>query len=132
MWKSMDDEDGEEVSCQEQEKMLTPTVLVSRRRKILEVTRLPTMYCVKKCVQQAADVNKVFLDCRIGPTPSCLVAEQRLIIKLPTFLPQQQSPSLTLCLLNIHLLNLLHIPFHNIYPVSPYPSSTSTSSASPP
>ena len=59
MWKSMDDEDGEEVSCQEQEKMLTPTVLVSRRRKILEVTRLPTMYCVKKCVQQAADVNKV-------------------------------------------------------------------------
>ena len=50
MWKSMDDEVDEEVSCQEHERMLAPSVLGSRHRQILEVTRLPTMYCVEKCV----------------------------------------------------------------------------------
>ena len=29
-----------------------------------------------QCVQQSADVNYMFLDCRPGPTLSCLVAEK--------------------------------------------------------
>ena len=38
----------------------------------------------EQCVQQTADVNKVFLDCRLGPTLSCLVAEKRYIFKAVT------------------------------------------------
>ena len=29
-----------------------------------------------QCVQQSADVNYMFLDCRPGPTLSCLVSEK--------------------------------------------------------
>ena len=39
------------------------------------------------------NVNKVFLDSRLGHTLSCLVAEKSEIPKSTTFMPQQQSPS---------------------------------------
>ena len=56
----------------------------------------------------AADVNKVFLDFRLGPTLSCPVLLGRRL------------PLLTLCLLSLPLLNLLHILFHHIslFPLS--------------
>ena len=34
------------------------------------------LHCVQ-CFQQDEDVNKLLLDCRLGPTLSCLVAKKR-------------------------------------------------------
>ena len=37
------------------------------------------------------NVHSVVLDCRLGPTLSCLVAEKKLNSQITTFLTQQQS-----------------------------------------
>ena len=37
------------------------------------------------------NVNTVILDCKLGPTLSCLVAEKKLNSEMTTFLPQQQT-----------------------------------------
>ena len=76
-------------------------------------------------VQQAADVNMVFLDCIIGPTLSCLIAEKGKFSKQLLFC-QKTYPSVTLCHVNLTLLNVL--PF---YKKKNLLTPSSTSSASP-
>ena len=50
------------------------------------------------------------LDCRLGPTLSCLVAEKKLNSQITTFLSQQQIPLIALplpLLTTVHFLNIL-------------------------
>ena len=68
-----------------------------------------------QCVQQDANVNKVFLDCRLGPTLFCLVVQQKKVnLQSSYFSATTTNPSVTLCHLNLTLpmvLNIWHSGF---------------------
>ena len=79
-------------------------------------------------LQHAANVNTLVLDCRLGPTLSCLVAEKGKTSNQLLFCHNNKSLHSPSFLLNIPSSTSFTSPF-TTYPFSPY---SFTSSASPP
>ena len=64
----------------------------------------------------------MFLDCRLGPTLSCLVAEKKGNLQINYSSATTTNPSITLCNLYLTPHNVLHLPFYQIF--LPPPSSS--------
>ena len=93
--------------------IVNPTMNLDDRalcRQLRAIRYLPSLQIQFRCtVQDAEDVNKVFLDCRLGPTLSCLVAKKAI-----------STNQLLFC----HNKKVIDSPF----PSSTNPTSTSSSS----